>query len=136
MVHMVENATENAKIDVTLTTKKKNAFVSLSCRGTKYALSDEVTINQVTESDELDEEEASVISNLILKSLSGQITLKYKYGYNRATIALQEQSEDSSYTSVLCLFMGALLAILFKFYLTATIGSCRNPSLPSSPRSF
>lgn len=122
LVQLVENAKEDAFFKIVIKGGKKQHTVNISCLGNQCSISDAAAMNLVTDYDEQEDEKASVISGLILKAFSDSVNLKYSQGMNRAFIKISKSENDGSKFVLICLALGILLGVVFRFTLPVSAG--------------
>lgn len=122
LVQLVENAKADAFFKIVIKGGKKYHTVNISCLGKQCNISDAAALNLVTDYDEQEDEKASVISGLILKAFSESVSLKHSKGLNRAFIKISKAENDNSKFVLLCLLLGILLGVVFRFTLPIAAG--------------
>lgn len=116
MVQMVVHSTSQDNfINIDITGNKKRAKVKISCRGNRISLADTSAVSQVADLSDIDDEQAAVMSSMILKSYSGFIFPRHFGGVNIVTIWLEAKTYNNPIlTSII---LGAIVGILLRMLL-------------------
>lgn len=132
ITQLIENSENGSLVGINISARRNGANIEISSKGKKCELNSSVTISQVTDYDKSNEEEAFVISNLILKSFNHTVSLQYKNGVNKASIKLKTRESDSSLTTVSCLIFGFVIGLVFKVFVPVTVASFVHDNIISS----
>lgn len=128
VLQMIRHAKEHAQIKVSVVNRRSAQYITVTCKGRQFRLDDSVTVSQLVDFNGSSEEEASVLSGLILKSYASAIDLKHSGGFNKAVIRLT-QRKTGSLASLLCLTAGILFGLLTRLLLPQGVGDALQANL-------
>lgn len=112
--NLINNSKEDCDLTLDVKHKKKKAIIVVKCKGQEFNLSETLSLNSIgglSDEDVDDEEQTSVISNLILKSYSDKFTLKNVRGLNVVEVKLEKDNVKDNKT-IVCLVLGLLCGVI------------------------
>lgn len=123
-VQMVKNAeSEQSIVTVRISSRKGNAKVSISCKGTEWKLEELETLRAGIDFSELEDDQASVISRMLIRALSEDLKLSYSHGVNVARMNIRTEKAEQNNTVLLFMLSGVVLGLLLRLLLPENVCS-------------
>lgn len=112
----IHSTSQDNFIYIDITGNNKKAKVKFTCKGHKITLADTSAVSQIADLSDIDDEQAAVMSSLILKSYTGNIYPSHFCGVNIVTVSLDEKKHNNNpiLTSII---LGAIVGILLRMLL-------------------
>ncbi len=103
---------DNTQVNIQISANKKGNRIRLSCIGEAISLDDVNSLGNLTEADEIDEEQRRLISSMVLKLFSDRIRIKHRRGVNYVTLTMQPMKHSN--TTIICMAAGILVGFLVR----------------------
>lgn len=118
MVQMVEHSDgEKNHIIIQIEAKKKSAKIWLSCKGNEFKMDESNPVSDSVDLLNMDEQQASVISYMILNAYAKVMTLKHSKGVNRAEIIVSDKEKKENNAVMMYMLFGILFGLILRFCL-------------------
>lgn len=113
---LIQNAPDNkTSVRIRARTRKQYAEISLSAKGSEFALSGTESAKFGVDMAGMDEEEEAILRGLLLNKLSDIIDLRHVRGINRAEVYVGEKSGQKASFTLFCMLGGILFGVLLRF---------------------
>ena len=124
LVQMIENA-DGAKnvITIRVQTGKKGSQIGISCKGTEWELKDLKTLRDEMKLSELEEEQSSIISQILIGAMSENIKLRHARGINYAQLNIRSDKAGHNGAMLLFMLLGIALGLLLRLLAPANFCS-------------
>lgn len=121
LVQMIENAdSEKSVITIRVRTGKKGSQIGISCKGTEWKLKELTTLRDEIELSELEEEQSSIISQMLIGAMSEDIKLRHSRGINYAQLNIRMKKAGQNGAMLLFMLSGIALGLILRLLAPAT----------------
>ena len=118
LIQMVEHAdSEESIITVRIETGKRGAKITISCKGREWKLEKLDVLSRGLNLTQLEDDQASIISHMLLSSMSEKVKLRHSHGVNFGELSIEAGKSDRNNAVLKCMLIGIALGLLLKFAL-------------------
>lgn len=123
LVQMINNAdSEQSIVTIRINVNKKKAKLNISCKGAEWKLEEMETLRAGIDFSGFEDEQTAIISNMLIRSLSDNLKLRYSHGINFASLVIQDKSNKQNKAVFIFMLSGIALGLILRFLLPE--GAC------------
>ena len=122
LVQMIKNADSMLSIvTIRINAGKKCTKIGISCKGAEWKLMDLEMPRSEAKLTDLDDEQASVISHILIKSMSEHLKLRHSRGINFAQFSIRSAKRGQNKAVFLFMLAGIVLGLLLRTLFSADV---------------
>lgn len=116
LVQMIKNAdSEQSIVTVQISVGKRRSRIGITCKGAEWKLEDLESLRTGIDISELEDEQAVMISHMLIRALSDDLKLRHSRGINFAQLNIRTAKAEHNKTVLLFMLSGILLGLLLRF---------------------